>query len=187
MSDDRTLGEPETITITDKRRQPKVQVTEVDATVQPVDPEDADHEDDQLEQALSRVDRIQALQEKARQKGVTLSDDEKALLLQLQAEEEQEREDAGPEYDRAAMTAFVIVIDHNGGATASSDLNEHLLIDREATVDDMFAGAQNVIRDIQAATTARHVVFGMQVTAQAMTEKRAAVQTLDRMRTGRPR
>lgn len=107
-------------------------------------------------------------------------------LMQQQVRDELQREeetsDAIP-----ALTAFLVVIDHLGGAKAMSDCNTNVHIDREATVDDMHNGCSLVMRDIQAATTAKHVVFGMQVSAAALQEKRAAVGMLDGLRGGRPR
>jgi hypothetical protein len=107
-----------------------------------------------------------------------LSQEEAAALMQQQVQEELERDgekrDAGEV--RQALTAFLVVVGHDGSAVATSDVNTQLVIDREATVDDMFAGASIVVRDINAATTSKHVVFGLNVSAQAMQEKAMAAQ-----------
>lgn len=116
-----------------------------------------------------------------------LTEGEADALLAQQVREELEREENAEPEGLPALTAFYVVIDHQGGAKAMSDCNTMLHLDREATVDDMHNGCSIVLRDIQAATTAKHVVFGMQVSAAAMQEKRAAVQTLDSLRGGRPR
>lgn len=134
----------------------------------------------ETEQAMARIDRIQQLQEKGRQIGVTLTEEERGELLTLQAEEDEAHQEQkrAAENVTEALTAFLVIVGHDGSARATSDVNMDLVIDREATVDDMFGGSSIVIRDINAAMASKHTVFGLNVSAQAMQEKAMATRLL---------
>lgn len=129
----------------------------------------------------NRQDRIAELQEKGRDFETPLSPEEGQELLRLQAEEESARAEEEANAGIPARTAFLVIMGHDGTATASSDCNQNVVIDREASIEDMYAGAAIVLRDIEASITAKHVVFGMQVSAQAMQEKAMAVRTAQAM------
>lgn len=122
-----------------------------------------------------RQDRIEELKTKGRDIATPLSEEEGQELLRLQAEEEAARQEEEANAGIPARTAFLVIMGHDGTATASSDCNQDVVIDREASIEDMYAGAAIVLRDIEASITAKHVVFGMQVSAQAMQEKAQAL------------
>lgn len=123
----------------------------------------------------NRQARIEELKTKGRDFATPLSEEEGQELLRLQAEEDSARQEEEANAGIPARTAFLVIMGHDGTAQASSDCNLDVVIDREASIEDMYAGAAIVIRDIEASITAKHVVFGMQVSAQAMQEKAAAV------------
>jgi len=68
-------------------------------------------------------------------------------------------------------TAFLVIINNEGGVRASHDLNDvnGFIPDRPATGDDMFHAASVIIKDITITTTA-------QATAQLMMSQAQALQ-----------
>lgn len=135
-----------------------------------------------VDEALARIDRIQILKEKwATAEGLT--EEEGHELLNLQAQQQEADQAGGVAHE--ALTAFLVIVGHDGTAQATHDVNINLSIDREATVDDMYHGVCIVKRDIDASITSRQVVFGLNVSAQAMQEKAAAIQQASMMQ-GRP-
>ncbi len=136
------------------------------------------------DEAMARVDRIQALREKW-QAG-SLDADEQAELLQLQGEQAEAENGAG-DGTIDARTAFLVIIGHDGSARATSDVNTLLTIEHEANVDEMFTGACIIKRDIEASIASKHVVFGLNVSAQAMQEKAMAIQQANMMQGRSPR
>ena len=58
-----------------------------------------------------------------------------------------------------------------------------LSLERLAGIDDMYSASSIVVRDIQASMTSKQVVFGLQVSAQAMSEKKTAQQLVQRYQT----
>lgn len=170
------------VRVTDKREQRRLeaeaarQLAEEQALQSPEQPdgETAPLEDDTvLADTIARVDRIQELRAKHSEPG-GMTSEEGQELLRLQGE--QEEADRAAQDGVQAMTAFIVIIGHDGSAVASHDLNQTVFIDREATTDDMYSGAAIVVRDIEAAIASKHVVFGLSVSAQAMREKAGAIQ-----------
>jgi hypothetical protein len=130
-----------------------------------------------------RQQRIEELREMGREAQLTA--EQAGELLRLQAAEEQgldEENQVTP-----ALTAFLVIIGHDGTATATHDVNLLMSLDRLATVDDMDSGCALVRRDIQASMTAKQVVFGLQVSAQAMGEKAQAMRMAQQMQAPRRR
>lgn len=168
----------EPVTIIDKRARKRAE--DAEALAAQLVPETVDD-------AMARVDRMEELLKKgmlSAAKGTPgLTDDERAELLALQVREDVEREKAQQAQGDLipALTAFLVIVGHDGSARATSDVNTNLVIDREATVDDMFSGASLVVRDINAATNSKHVVFGLSVSAQAMQEKQQATAAMARL------
>lgn len=138
---------------------------------------------------VNREERIAELKDLLSGEGFSADDPVDAWreeLLRLQAEQDsadQEDADRFADYQKG-VTAFLVIVDHQGKATATSDVNMDIIVDREATIDDMYAGCSVVLRDIQASMTAGQVVFGLQVSAQAMKEKNAAMQVAQSLAPG---
>lgn len=63
--------------------------------------------------------------------------------------------DPDPEPD--ALTAFLVVVDHNGAAVATADLGSELTVERPATLADMRRACFEVNADIAALHTAEKV------------------------------
>lgn len=172
------MTDQEPVTITDKRARKRQE--DAEALAAQLEPETVDD-------ALARVDRMEELLKKgtlsAANGGPELTEDERTELLALQVREDMERDKAEQaEGDLIpALTAFLVIVGHDGSARATSDVNTNLVIDREATVDDMFAGASIVVRDINAATNSKHVVFGLSVSAQAMQEKQQRTAVMSKL------
>ena len=124
----------------------------------------------------ARQQRIEELKTVGRDSQLTA--EQGAEMLRLQAAED---EDAVEDDSVLALTAFIVVIGHDGSVKASHDVNQALSLDRLATIDDMDAGCAIVRRDIQASMTAGQVVFGLQVSAQAMGEKKASMDAMNRL------
>lgn len=187
---DKEHGEHGPIVITDKREQKRQEAAErarqkAEETQHPAGTGVVEGEPlETVDETLARIDRIQQLQEKGREGELT--EEEGGELLQLQVAEEEARQEAalGEGETVSALTAFLVIVGHDGSARATSDVNSNLLIDREANVDDMFTGASIVVRDINAATTSKHVVFGLNVSAAAMAEKQQALQMAQRLQGG---
>lgn len=142
---------------------------------------------DTAELSVNRQARLEELYAKARA-DTELTDDEKVEMLRLQGEEQDAAKEAEANAPLAVRTAFLVIIGHDGTATATSDCNQSIEIDREASIDDMYAGAAIVLRDIDASIAAKHVVFGLNVSAQAMQEKQMAVRAMQQLQQpgGRP-
>ena len=90
-----------------------------------------------------------------------------------------------PQEATKATTAFLVVCYSDGRKAAISDVNTLLELEREATLNDMYDGAGQVMRDIEIMMTTNHVVQNMvnaqmQIAAQAkqMAENEAVVQKL---------
>lgn len=167
---DKDHGEHGPIIITDKREQKRQAAREkAQAANHP-----AAEGTEPAAVTIDRLERIQQIVEAGRERDLTA--EEAKELLDLQAAEDQQRQDEAPPDAIPALTAFLVIVGHDGSARATSDVNVNLLIDREANVDDMFTGASLVVRDINAATTSKHVVFGLNVSAQAMQEKAQAMR-----------
>ena len=138
--------------------------------VEPTEPPPLDH--------TERQDRINELRHTHQLNGKLL-EEEAAELLRLQVEEEEGA--SQPSERTQLMTAFLVLVGHDGSVTATSDVNLEMDIDRVANVDDMDAGCHIVTRDIQASMTAKQVVFGLQVSAQAMQQQSQQAQMLQRL------
>lgn len=171
-------GPHEPVTITDKRGRGQGTGLQPgqEALPQAV-AEQANEVPSELDEALMRVDRIQELQEKGRAElngGPPLSGAESAELLRLQAE--QQAVDTAEPQVRQARTAFLVIVSYDGSVEATHNVNLELEIEREANVEDMFAGVSAVARDIQASLTAKHVVFGMQQGVAQLAERQRGMQ-----------
>jgi uncharacterized Zn finger protein (UPF0148 family) len=180
------------VRVTDKREQRRLEAEqrrlEAEATAAEaaslVDTSDPAGEG--IAEGMQRVDRIAEFRAKAAA-GEELTDEEQQELLRLQGEQmEAEKAAEEAELGVSAKTAFLVIIGHDGSATATTDMDQLVNIDREASIDDMYAGASIVVRDIEASLAAKHVVFGIQVAGQAMAEKRQAVQTMQNLQMGAP-
>jgi len=170
------------IRITDKREQRRQEAADRAAAAQ--HPVVTPPPLETVDEALGRVDRIQQLQDKGRLPA-GLTSNEQADLLELQALEQQameaQQEQDGESID--VLTAFVVFVGHDGSARASSDMNAVYSIDREANVDDMFSGCSLVVRDINASMASKHTVFGLQVSAQAMSQQAQAAKMMQGLNT----
>lgn len=68
---------------------------------------------------------------------------------------------------RRALTAFLVVVEHDGIAWATNDCNLDVVCDRQATLKDMYPACASVMKDIQVTeTTERTVQTMMHMTAQ---------------------
>lgn len=174
--------------ITDKRGKGKVAPSVVTDGVPPPTfiPAAEDGEvRETTDEAMERVDRIQELREKGQKSldgGPPLSNDEQAELLRLQAEQ-QEADVAANVGVHAARTAFLVVVGYDGSAVATHDVNLELEIEREASIDDMYAGAALVVRDIEASLAAKHVVFGMQQGVQQLAARQRDLSAASALQT----
>lgn len=144
MSEDQEQGGPPRVV--DKRGQKKdePQPETVEKVIIP-DEEDPAPTSEELEAGL---ERIQELRRKFSEDG-TLSDEDAQELLDLQARMQ-------PTQDQQVtrcVTAFVVVLNHDGSVYATSDLNAPFMLDREANLHDMTAGSAIVMRDIQTSVT----------------------------------
>lgn len=185
-------GEHGPVRIVDKREEKRAAARARAEAAQHPAGSQAAGEYETVDETLSRIDRIHQLQEKGRTspENPPLTEQEQAELLELQAAEDQARDEQEAEDGDAvpALTAFLVIVGHDGSARATSDVNINMVIDREANVDDMFSGASIVIRDINAAMAGKHTVFGLQVSAQAMKEKAYASQLMQQQgKMGTPR
>ena len=142
---------------------------DVDSTEPPLSLEDHHTE---------RQVRISALRNIHQLKG-SLTAAQAAELLHLQVEEEEGA--TQPSERTQLMTAFLVLVGHDGSVTATSDVNLEMDLDRVANVDDMDAGCHIVARDIAASMTAKQVVFGLQVSAQAMQQQSQQAQMMQRL------
>ena len=141
-----------------------------DDYVEPTEPPPLDH--------TERQDRINELRHTHQLNGKLL-EEEAAELLRLQVEEEEGA--SQPSERTQLMTAFLVLVGHDGSVTATSDVNLEMDLDRVANVDDMDAGCHIVARDIAASMTAKQVVFGLQVSAQAMQQQSQQAQMMQRL------
>lgn len=137
--------------------------------VEPTEPPPLDHTERQV--------RINELRDIGRLG--PLDPEQAAELLRLQVEEEEGA--SQPSERTQLMTAFLVLIGHDGSVTATSDVNLEMDLDRVANVDDMDAGCHIVTRDIAASMTAKQVVFGLQVSAQAMQQQSQQAQMMQRL------
>lgn len=98
---------------------------------------------------------------------VEMTEEEKLELLQAQAAAD-DSTGVDPEY-RAVLTAFVVVLDHEGNVQASSELEilEGLSLARPATFSDMYSAAAHVMKDISGQETTHRVMMGLAQQAQA--------------------
>lgn len=102
-----------------------------------------------------------------------MTEEEKLALLQAQAEAD-DSTPINPEY-RAVLTAFVVVLDHEGNVQASSELNilEGLSLARPATFSDMYSAAAHIQKDIAGQESTHRVMMGL--AQQAQVAQQAAV------------
>jgi hypothetical protein len=84
---------------------------------------------------------------------------------------------------RQLQTAFLVLLDFDGIATASSDLSliSDMDLAREATLNDMYLGAAMVQKDIQGGEIATRVIMQLQAHAQVAQNAQVA-QRLGRVR-----
>ena len=141
-----------------------------DDYLEPTEPPTLDHTERQV--------RINELRDIHQLNGKLL-EEEAAELLRLQVEEEEGA--SQPSERTQLMTAFLVLVGHDGSVTATSDVNLEMDLDRVANVDDMDAGCHIVTRDIAASMTAKQVVFGLQVSAQAMQQQSQQAQMMQRL------
>lgn len=128
---------------------------------------------------VDRLERIHQLREKAQQAAeiptlVSLSSEERAELLRLQAEEDSAEDErrAAEGNNVVARTAFYVILMHDGTVRTEPDCNVMLELDHMANVDEMYAGVCVSKRDIEAAVAARHTVFQLQQQASAGMSRR---------------
>lgn len=97
-----------------------------------------------------------------------------SAILHIQALMRQRGTEAvGPEV-RSVYTAFVVIVDFDGSAYASADLQQELDVETIATPYHMFSAVAHVQRDLQAIENAKHVMMGIQqVSAQAQQVRQA--------------
>lgn len=158
------------VTITDKRG--KKSEEEIAAVVEQLVNLEVEAEEAKSQEAGTfRQQRIEELRAIGAERDLT--QEEAGELLRLQA-----AEDTGVAEDAVypVATAFLVLVHHDGTVQANPDVNIIMAAERLASIDDMYAGCSVVVRDIQASMTAKQVVFGLQVSAQAMQEKSRAVQ-----------
>lgn len=124
---------------------------------------------------VNRLERMQELQGIGHTRDLT--DSEKAELLRLQAEEEESRQEEAAQAGLDVRVAFMVIVDHDGRAWATTDTEQVLSVDRLPTVDDMYAAVCIVKRDIEASTSARHVTGQLRQTAQAAMQAQETVRS----------
>jgi hypothetical protein len=74
---------------------------------------------------------------------------------------------------RPCATAFLVVIEPDGTAWATSDCNLDVRLSKPANVSDMYRACAEVMKDIAASTTAERTVnMMMQATAQMAEQQR---------------
>lgn len=78
-----------------------------------------------------------------------------------------------PPEPQKALTGFLVLIDANGTAVAYSDINTPVILDREPTLNEMYAGSAQVMKDVHTMQLTNHVVGNvvqamMQVAQQQM-------------------
>lgn len=133
-------------------------------------------------QETERQARINELRDLAGERALT--QDEAAEMLRLQAAEEQGLDEA---QTYPAVTAFLVVVHHDGSVQATPDVNLIMSLERMATVDDMYGALAIVQRDIESSITAKQVVFASQMASKALQEQAQARQMVDRLNLGRRR
>jgi hypothetical protein len=96
-----------------------------------------------------------------------MSTEEKLALLQAQAAAD-DSTPVVPNYT-AVLTAFIVVLDHEGNVQASSELGvlENLSLARPATFSDMFSAAAHIQKDIAGQETTHRVMTGLAQQAAA--------------------
>ena len=165
---------PEGVRIVDKREERRIaaqQAKEQAEQQPPLTVVSAGEEEESVDLANLRY-RIEALRQKQ-----SLSPEEQQELLSLQAQE-QEAIDAGNVEVTNAVTAFLVIIGHDGSARADANVNLVMALDREANYNDLTTGCALVARDVQASDAAQQVVFGLGVSAQAMAQQKQAAQMM---------
>lgn len=118
------------------------------------------------------VSAIEAL--RAKVANGTASEQEKEEFLRMQAEAEPEPTEPGID----CLTAFYVVIGHDGGAVAFADEGQTINVDRQPTIDDYYSACALVQRDIQNAlagrASAQAILQQTQVLAQQQAQSAAA-------------
>lgn len=113
-----------------------------------------------------------------------MTDEEKQAVLAKQAAESEQIPYGGGgvqnegEMKKSVMTAFIVVVDLNGSALATDNLDilDSLDIERSATPDDMYRSLAEIQKDILAQATAMHTVMLMSQQAQQMQSQARAQQ-----------
>jgi hypothetical protein len=88
----------------------------------------------------------------------SLTEDERAELLRLQAQEMGQASEKAIE----GMTAFYVIVGHDGDVVCTPDVNAILHLTRTANTQDMFGACSIVLKDIQASQTSAAVMARMQ-------------------------
>lgn len=115
-----------------------------------------------------------------------MTEEQKALLM-AQAQ----GDDSSPldEKRRHVLTAFVVVVNHDGSVNASSEFSflDDILMAREATFMDMHSASGHVMKDVSNAELTGRIMQGIQAQANAAREAIQAQQVQSMMQQGGPR
>lgn len=159
--------------VTDKRGKKKEPEAPVGApTIELPDAEPSPAEEDA---ARPRLTELRAKHDA----GEELTEDERAEVLRLQAALDSGRIDAGAV---KLVTAFLMVLDHEGAWTATNDVNLIMDLQRAADANDIWHGASAVKRDLEVDLTVARMIRGQAQMAQQMQQQMRGQEQLANVR-----
>lgn len=97
----------------------------------------------------------------------------------LDAEAEHASQNAGEEgeeIDNRVTTAFLVIVGPDGAGYGTSDIYADIVIERPATMQDMFRACSEIVKDVQAIETAGRTLAMMQQTAMLAQQQAEAAK-----------